>query len=291
MKKSMRIDGHVHLFSKRIIDNVSAKTAMVEELGLETGPALGRCRMAALEAAGARAGLDACLLLPAAGLSEIESANTAAILLAAENRWIRPAGTLHPFLPEPAAELDRLHRNGIRAIKLSSFSQRFSLEDPGTLAMLEMVAGFNTETEAGFFLVLDTYYKGNVHFNADPAHITTPARINALVHAFPQIRVVAAHMGGLGAPPEEILADLPPAANLYLDTSNAAHTLDADSFVRLLARHGPDRIIFGTDWPWFNPVDEMPRIDALLDRAGFDAHGKARVFGENMAGLLELDDP
>ena len=96
-------------------------------------------------------------------------------------------------------------------------------------------------------------------------------------------------MGGLTAPFEDIIRCLPTRDNLYLDTSNAAHTLNEAEFVQLLRVHGPDRIMFGTDWPWFDPGEEILLIDRLLDRAGYSVNDKAKVFGGNIAELLAID--
>ncbi|MBI9085948.1 MAG: amidohydrolase family protein [Desulfobacterales bacterium] len=286
---SMVIDGHVHLFDQRIIDNVSKRAEMVGELGLEVDRARKRIGRQPLEAAGRRAGVDACLVLPTASLEKIHDANSAALSLAVEGGFfIRAAGTLHPALGNLNSELQRLHQGGIRAIKLSTFSQRFSLEAADTAVMLETIQAFNRERKSGFFLVLDTYFKADIHFGAPQAHVTTPEGLGRRVREFPGIVFVAAHMGGLAAPPEIILNGLKPATNFYLDTANAAHTLDAETFTRLLATHGPERIVFGTDWPWFDPGEEMACLDALMVRAGFSPEEKRRVFGTNMARLLAL---
>ena len=134
--------------------------------------------------------------------------------------------------------------------------------------MFAQIDRFNTQCQTPFFVVLDTYFKADDRFGCDPEHVTTPARITDLVRRFPNIDVVGAHMGGLSAPEDQLLRELPAATNLYLDTSNAAHTLSAETFCTLLRIHGPEHILFGTDWPWFDPRDEIPRIDGLLKQAG-----------------------
>jgi predicted TIM-barrel fold metal-dependent hydrolase len=95
-------------------------------------------------------------------------------------------------------------------------------------------------------------------------------------------------MGGLDAPYDELRRHLGARPNLYLDTSNAAHTLSNASFCDLVAQHGPDHILFGTDWPWFSHEQEIALIDSLLDHAGFSEEEKAMVFGTNICRLLGL---
>jgi predicted TIM-barrel fold metal-dependent hydrolase len=92
-------------------------------------------------------------------------------------------------------------------------------------------------------------------------------------------------MGGLAAPFEEMTSHLTPRPNLYLGTSNAAHTLSDSEFVKLLEMHGPGRILFGTDWPWFGHKEEIRRISERLDRAGFSEEDKEKVFCGNICKL------
>jgi len=95
-------------------------------------------------------------------------------------------------------------------------------------------------------------------------------------------------MGGLGALPEETFKHVVPSKNLYLDTSNAAHTLSEKDFLRLLEIHGPDHIIFGTDWPWFDHKKELNILVRLLDLAGYNREEKEKVFYRNIASLLGI---
>ena len=85
-------------------------------------------------------------------------------------------------------------------------------------------------------------------------------------------------MGGLGATFEELDQELKPLPNLYLDTSNASHTLSAEQFIRMLHTHGPGHILFGTDWPWFLHISEVKRIDGLMEKAGFSKKEKEAYF-------------
>lgn len=86
---------------------------------------------------------------------------------------------------------------------------------------------------------------------------------------------------------EEINRQLTARHNLYLDTSNAAHTLSNNVFCDLLALHGSGHILFGTDWPWFVQKEEIALISRQLDRMGFNEAEKFMVFGSTICRLLE----
>jgi predicted TIM-barrel fold metal-dependent hydrolase len=182
--------------------------------------------------------------------------------------------------------LHQLKSRGIRCLKLCSFFQGFCLDATETRHLFDLVRAFNRAEGGRFFVLIDTFYKAGSYFGKPEETITTPSRLGSLVTAYRDIDFVAAHMGGLTAPFREITRYLPPGKNLYLDTSNASHTLSEKEFIALLTMHGPEHILFGTDWPWFGQEDEMERIRRLCDLAGFSAGDQARVFGLNAARLL-----
>lgn len=262
---------------------------MVEELHLQTDEATQRIGTAALGTALGRAGIHAALMLPTAGADGVSEVNRGATVTAADCDFLNTAGTLHPECKDMKAELAALYEAGIRAIKLCSFSQGFMPEAPATLEMFAQIEAFNRNHRHPFFVVLDTFYKAAAYFGTDQRFTTDPACISRLARTFSGIIFVGAHMGGLTAPFEDIIRCLPAADNIYLDTSNAAHTLNEDEFIRLLRVHGPDRIIFGTDWPWFDPGEEIRLIEGLLDRAGYTVNDKSKVFGGNIAELMAID--
>jgi hypothetical protein len=282
------IDSHAHLFAPAVLRNVIGKPELAAELHLETAKAGERMGPAALCREAAAAGVEACLLLPTAKPDAVARANRDFHEIVGRHEGLLTLGTLHPHRAGARSELAWLRGVGIRGIKLCSFSQGFGLEEPRTRSLFRIIEKVNGEEEAGLFVVLDTFCKADRYFGASPRHLTTPERLGRLVQGHPGIDFVGAHMGGLAAPFDEIVRHLPPARNLYLDTSNAAHTLREDEFVHLLRLHGPERILFGTDWPWFGQREEMGLIDRLMDIAGFDPGGKAAVFGGNAERLLGI---
>jgi predicted TIM-barrel fold metal-dependent hydrolase len=284
----MIIDAHIHLFTPAIVANVSQRRGLVAQLRLQTQAAPQRLGLASLATAMQGAGVDLALHLPTANAAGVANANERALAACSNHPFLATAGTLHPRAPDIPGHLARLKAAGVRAIKLCSFSQGFALDGGPAQAMWAAIETFNRQGETPFFVVLDTYYGAAEHFVCAPEHVTTPARLAGLVRDFAGIRFVGAHMGGLGAPEDILLSGLPAAPNLYLDTSNAAHTLSQDGFLKLLKIHGPEHILFGTDWPWFDPGEEIGLIDGLLKAAGFSKPQRSLVFGKNAAHLLGL---
>jgi len=284
----MIIDGHAHLFSPQVIARGAAQKDLADRLSLETALAPGRTDLAALQRESSSADVAACLLLPTAPAEQVAKTNDTFIEMAAGADFLYTGGTLHPGYHANREELWRLHSLGVRMIKLCSFSQRFSLAAPETAGLFELITEIGHAVAEPFFVILDTFYEAHRYFGTPSQYTTTPSLLADIAGRCPDLIIVAAHMGGLAAPPEEIFCFLQPAENLYLDTSVAAHTLAERDFLHLVELHGPDHIIFGTDWPWFGHRRELEFIDRLLSRAGCSNEEKERIFGGNMAKLLGI---
>jgi len=281
-------DSHVHIFNFRIVENVISKAGLAGRLALNTENIDKRLSTAALVKEMAAANVQAALMLPTADVHSLLKINRACIKMARQTPGLYTAGTLHPALNHIAAELSYLSRAGVRVIKLCSFSQGFALNDSKTYKMFDLIQAFNQTTQTPFAVVLDTLTLADQYFGTDPAYTTSPLGLMELARRFPGINFIGAHMGGLGAPFELLTRHLQPLSNLFLDTSNASHTLNADQFVQMLHLHGPRHLLFGTDWPWFLHAGEVKRIDELMAEAGFSKQEKAAVFYKNLESLLGI---
>ncbi len=282
----MLVDCHCHIFTTRIVENMEARPALANELHLNVRGAIPLLSPNALQQSAEANGIDVCVMLPSTGPERIRAENDRFMGWCAEFSRLRTLATLHPLMKDVSREMRRIFDRGIHGFKFSSFSQRFDLASAATKDMLHEIEGLGRERGMRPTLVFDTFVKADVYLGATPQHVTTPCKLAALVHQYPEINFIAAHMGGLLCDFDELRGDLLPAPNLYLDTSNAAHTLTEGQFVELLRTHGSSHILFGTDWPWFDHASELAMIASLLKRAGYDTEGEAGVFGENARHLL-----
>jgi len=281
-------DCHIHLFTRRIIDSIVARAGLVQELNLNIDDIDSRLSAAALTDALSAAGVCGALMLPTADVAKIAAVNRESVRTAGAVPCLHTAGTLHPGYEDIDGELSWLAEAGVRVIKFCSFSQKFSLSHPQTYKMFDRIQSFNAAAGAPFAVILDTLRLADRFFGTNPEHTTTPLRLMDLVRRYPGVRFIGAHMGGLGAPFGELERHLLPKPNLFLDTSNAAHTLSEDQFVRMLRQHGPEHVLFGTDWPWFSHNSEIDLIDARMETAGFSAAEKQAVFRNNIEKLLGI---
>ena len=280
-------DCHIHLFPKQVIHKVQQKNDMVKQLKLGVQDAEKRTSIRQLQAEMAAAGVTGALMLPTARVDGVRKTNLEGLATAAGRSWLYTAGTLHPHAPRVAAELAFLRRQRIRIIKLCSFSQGFPITGPKARDMFDAIAALNRTTDRPLAVVVDTLRQADRYFGTPPEFNTAPQHLAFLADRYPSINFIGAHMGGLDAPHREMRDHLTARANLYLDTSNAAHTLPSRIFCELLHEHGPGHILYGTDWPWFSSRSEIPLIDDLLSRVGFSEEEKQMVFRANILALLE----
>lgn len=283
----MYLDFHCHIFTKRIIANVSAKPEMVKELNLHVSEAAGSFEPASLQKLAEISNVMACVILPTASPQKVKAENDRCYEIDLQYDRIISFSTLHPNMKGLNDEIQRTFERGIKGLKFSSFSQRFDMRSSEVSKMLTSVERYGNIYDIAPVVVFDTFCKADLGFGADPDHLTTPSRLCEIYPKYPGINFVGAHMGGLMANFDEMRKYLEPSENFYLDTSNAAHTLNRSQFTELLKIHGSSHVLFGTDWPWFTHRNEIPLIRSLLDEAGYSETDCANVFRDNALRLLK----
>ncbi|MCP4749287.1 MAG: amidohydrolase family protein [Proteobacteria bacterium] len=197
-------------------------------------------------------------------------------LMGIKDRRVIPFGSVHPDYPDPAAEIDRLRQNGIKGLKLHPLFQLFRPDEKRMMPIYEAMG----DDMIAFF------HAGAGLSTGGKEVLATPSRIGKVIKDFPNLKVVAAHFGGykLFEEAERCLAG----RDLYFDTSwpPGLNVLDADAVVRVIRKHGYEKIVFGSDSPTADAVAEIQCIDSLqLNNAEKEA-----ILGGNACTLLGLGD-
>jgi hypothetical protein len=167
-----------------------------------------------------------------------------------------------------------LRRHGLRGVKVHPLFQGYGLDDPGLLAVLDALRG---------------EFVAVVHVGAGADDATnarcTPPMLAALARQLPGLDLVACHFGGYRLLEEaaEVVVGLP----VHLDTSwpPSLATLDPARVRALVQRHGPERVVFASDWPMADPAAEIAAVRAL----GLADDETAAVLGGNAVALLRLE--
>jgi hypothetical protein len=242
----MLLDVHTHAFHPKIADKVLAQ--LNGHYGITP---VGTGLASDLKRRVAKAGLDGAVVHTAAtDPAQVVPANNWAIQIAAENPGLIGFGSIHPAFPDFEVELDRLHAAGVPGIKIHPDFQGFFLDDP------RLGPIFEAARERFVFMV---HVGDRLPPEQNPS---CPRKLARIVKNFPGIRLIAAHMGGYlhWRHALEHLAGL----DLYIDTSSSLPFLDDDLLRLLYNSHPPERILFGSDYPLFDPKAEIELLQSRL---------------------------
>jgi len=103
-----------------------------------------------------------------------------------------------------------------------------------------------------------------------------------MLDEFPNLTVVAAHLGG-NRMWNEVEHHLCGRKNLYFDTALlSAEGLDPTLALSVIRKHGTDRILFGSDLPWSDPARELAFVRSL----GLTDGELSAILEENALTLL-----
>lgn len=197
-------------------------------------------------------------------------------------------GGMHPDYTDYKAELKRLKENGIKGIKIHPAYQNTDLDDTRFLRIIDYASGLGliVLTHAGIDIgIYDHNY-------ASVSHI-----LHVLDTVHPD-KFVLAHMGNWACW-KEVEQDLA-GADVWFDTAFAIGPVTQDDaksgtpyidcnlsneqFVRIVRKHGADKILFATDSPWEGQKDYIERIEKMP----LSIQEKKKIFSENAVRLLQL---
>ena len=84
---------------------------------------------------------------------------------------------------------------------------------------------------------------------------SSPDKVATILENFPDLTVIAAHMGGLYH--WEYVIEYLLGKDVYIDTSSSLFAIDDASLHRIFFGHPRDHILFGSDYPLFDPGEEI----------------------------------
>ncbi|MDR3314195.1 MAG: amidohydrolase family protein [Oscillospiraceae bacterium] len=264
----MIIDFHTHCFAEKIAARAVGQLAPVSGARAPYYDGTAAGLLGVMEAEG----VDLAVVLNiATNPRQQRAVNDFALSLLGHPRLVG-FGSVHPDAPDALEELQRLRAAGVKGIKLHPDYQGFFADDPRVFPIYREAArlGLITVFHAGVDIGLP-----------DPVHCT-PAALAAALPQFEGAPVVAAHFGGYLLW-EEALQQLC-GKNIYLDTSYSARKLPPPWAKRILAAHGAQKVLLGSDLPWASPADEI----FYLQQLGASESELAAMLGGNAARLLGI---
>lgn len=152
-------------------------------------------------------------------------------------------GTVHAQMEDIDGEVRYIMDNGLRGIKMHPDTQRFDIDDPRLFSMYEAVSG---------------HIPVLLHMGDPRYAYSRPARLRHVLDLFPKLDVIAAHFGGYRMY-EEAYAQLKD-KNCIFDVSSSMMFMDKGVAERYINLYGAERMAYGTDYPLWDPVQEVERF-------------------------------
>ncbi len=173
-------------------------------------------------------------------------------------------GAIHPRMSETQmiTEAVRIKESGLRGIKLHPDIQDFLLDDPHMFSLYHIC-------EKDLRLPI-LFHCGDARYDR-----SSPGRLAHVLDRFPNLPVIASHLGGYSQW-EEAYAALKDYDQLYFDTSSSLCFLSDEAAMRLIEGYGPSRLMFGTDYPLWVMEKELDRFFSLPLR---EAQRRQILFG------------
>lgn len=284
----MIVDFHTHTFPEKIADGVIAKLQK-----MACSKPYTRATNNSLRESMERAGVDYSIILPVmTNDHQVEKLNSIAaeVNASARETGLLSFGGMHPEYSNYKSELSRLTQLGIKGIKLHPAYQGVDLD---ALPFLRII---DRASELGLAVM--------IHAGLDigiPGHnYSSPQQILNVMKEIQPDKLILAHLGGWRGwdEVEEKLAGQP----LYMDTAFVLGKIippqgmrrvpgddwmiSDEQFVRIVRKHGADRIFFATDNPWGGQQETLEHIRSLP----LTDDEKKKIFGENAKAMLGLEE-
>lgn len=258
-------DIHCHIFPDRLAEKAAASIGAFYDGAAMSSPA----SVENLLAAHKKAGITRCVVCNSAvNPHQVPSINAFLAETCAAHPQFIGFGSIYPGMDGWEEELDRLQALGLRGLKIHPDFQHLNIDDPCGIEMYRSVA------RRGLPVL---FHMGDSRYD-----YSTPERLMNLLRQAPDLQVIAAHFGGWMAWEHSYAHPLP--ENVLYDTSSTTPMIDRDFVLRLFDRFGPERFLFGTDFPMWEPAQMVTQFRAL----GLDEATMELIFCRNFEKLLFL---
>ncbi|MFT9057193.1 MAG: TatD family hydrolase [Ethanoligenens sp.] len=177
-------------------------------------------------------------------------------------------GGLHPHSKHLERDIDQLRELGLCGIKLHPDFQHVAADDPSMDAIYDLAVQYHLPVLIHAGDVLTPY--------------SSPIRIARVLNRFPQMTLIAPHLGGYSEWDESERHVI--GKNCYIDTSSALWALPPEKSLELIRKHGVERVLFGTDYPLTTQAEELERFHRL----GLTDEEEKLILFENAKQLLGL---
>ena len=188
---------------------------------------------------------------------------------------IIPFASVHPKDYHADKWVARIAKRKLGGIKLHPMYQDFRVDDEAVFPI------YRAAIDNGLPVALHTGW--DIGFEDDPVpDRASPERVARVLDQLPELRLLCTHLGGwrLWQEARHFLAG----RDVWWETSFCLPYMTEADFVRQIKAHRPDRVCFGTDWPWRRQDADVRRVSRL----GFDPKFLDALLYGNAAEFLGM---
>jgi predicted TIM-barrel fold metal-dependent hydrolase len=265
----MIIDSHTHTYPDKIAGTVQ------EMMESQRGEHLfGKLTIESLLKSMEENGIDASVTFCIAEKPSVVKPANDFILNTCDGKRVIGLGAIHPDFEDYKDEIDRLRKGGIKGIKVHSYFQNCRPDEERMFRIYEALGDD----------MMVYFHSGAVgkSYSSSDVVPSAPDTIARVLEAFPRLKMVAAHFGGLYMLEEARKHLL--GKNLYLDTcwTPDMDLLDKKVIADIIKEHGSDKVLFATDFPFGEVKKPLEWIRGLP----LGDEDKKRILGENARKLF-----
>ncbi|MCP4625502.1 MAG: amidohydrolase [bacterium] len=132
------------------------------------------------------------------------------------------------------------------------------------------------------------FHSGVSEFSGFDSSYSHPNQFEDMANSFPDLSIVLAHLGkGFFKEAVELSHKC---SNIFFDTSacliEAGQNIEkhASDILEIIKSIGAHRVMFGSDWPWFNPSNDI----AAIKNMNLNDNKKAMILGLNAKKIYKL---
>jgi len=241
MKKYKVIDAHCHIYPDKIALKASASTGNFYSISMSLDG-----KISTLLEHGKKAGIEHFLVQSVATTpKQVSSINHfIADSVAQSNGRFTGLGTLHPDSEDMEADVNKIISLGLRGVKLHPDIQQFKIDDYRMLKIYELCEG-------KLPILIHT---GDYRYD-----YSNPNRMIPILDIYKNLTVIGAHFGGWSIW-EEATEKLCQYKNFYVDCSSSLYAITPEKAKGLISAYGTNRVLFGTDYPMWEPEIEIARF-------------------------------
>ena len=181
---------------------------------------------------------------------------------------------MHPDIEDIEGDIKKIHEANFLGIKLHPDYQNTFFDDEKYVKIISEAKKYS--------LTVVTHAGPDVAYVGKPVRCTPRRVLNLLDRVGGYEKLVLAHLGG-GGIYSEVYKELC-GRDIYLDTAFSLDFTTKNELLKLIEKHGDDKLLFATDSPWA----DIPRYVKYFSSLSLSNETKEKIFYKNAAPLLNL---